>query len=151
MWLGCSTVCLLSLPPPPPPPSLCLSLWLTWMTHQPAGNGSIFVMQSRFMLSNNDNNAHIERRNSRFFTFSSLLHKLSPTYAAVAKVQSFANHMQHIQRSFHWLEQLTNEGEEETGIRRKPLTMSFRKCHILKPKNSSLTKTQSHILALVAG
>ena len=37
---------------------------------------------------------------------------------------------------FYWLKPLTDEGGEETGVPRKTLTTSFRKCHILKPENS---------------
>ena len=39
---------------------------------------------------------------------------------------------------FHWLNHLTDEGGEETGMpSRKPPATSFRKCHIPRPENSS--------------
>ena len=38
----------------------------------------------------------------------------------------------------YWLQRLTDEGGEETGVPGgNPQTTSFRKCHILKPENSS--------------
>ena len=45
---------------------------------------------------------------------------------------------------------LPDEGREETGIPgEKPSTMSFRKCHMLKPENSS--PDLNPLSALVAG
>ena len=51
--------------------------------------------------NNNNNNIiiinHIERRNSRFFTMSSLWHEMSPVVRALL----CANHVQHIERLSH--------------------------------------------------
>ena len=42
---------------------------------------------------------------------------------------------------FHWVKPLTNEGGGGIGLaRRKPLTMSFTKCHTLNLENSSLSR-----------
>ena len=48
--------------------------------------------------SNNNNNNRIQRRYSRFFTISPQRRELSQTYAQVARAQSCANHVQHIER-----------------------------------------------------
>ena len=90
----------------------------------------------------------------------------SDTYAQVARTQSCANHVQHIERlstchvscatwcegaarllsvtelksiyfSFIWLAETINRWKRggNRSPRRKPLTTSFRECHILKPEN----------------
>ena len=38
---------------------------------------------------------------------------------------------------FYWMKLLTDEGGGNQSIRRKPLTTSLRKCHLLNPDNSS--------------
>ena len=120
-------------------------------------------------LSINNNNNCIERRNSRFFTISSLRRELSPKrtlkWPVCNRVQIMCNtssvyHMQHavchlvrrdssaikmdrVEIAFILALSLLAEtinlwmrrGNQSTH--RKPLTTSFRKCHILKPENSS--------------
>ena len=122
---------------------------------------------------NDDNNSHIERRDSRF---SQSPHCAANClqYAQMARPKSCANHAQqqitcntsssyHVQHVvyhvvrrnssaikldkieiafilvlFYWLKPLTNEGGEETGVPgENPRRRAFRKCHILKPENSS--------------
>ena len=46
----------------------------------------------------NDNDNRIQRRYSRFFTISSARRSVSSTNAHVARAQSCANHVQHIER-----------------------------------------------------
>ena len=103
---------------------------------------------------------------------------VSNTYAQVAKAQLCANHVQHIERFshtachvphdtkgqfeitfmlalFHRLKPLTNEGGRGGGgwggklWWRKPLTTSFRKCHMPKPEIQAPTKTRTFTRALV--
>ena len=48
--------------------------------------------------NNNNNNNRTQRRYSRLFTISSQRRSVSNTYAQVARAQSCANHVQHIER-----------------------------------------------------
>ena len=116
-------------------------------------------------------NQHIiQRRNSRFFTISSLRRELSPTpmlnWLGYNHVQITCNtsstyHVQHVMLRATWYKgtaQLLSLTELKSHLfelyfigwtinrwrrggnwtsRRKPLATSFRKCHILKPKDSS--------------
>ena len=104
------------------------------------------------------NNNHIQRRNSRFFTISSLCHEPSPTrthkWLGCNRVQIMCNtfsayHVQHVvirvwqswNRIFYlsfigWtINRWRRGGNQSTW--RKPLATSFRKCHILQPEDSS--------------
>ena len=130
---------------------------------------------------NNNNNSHIQRCHSRFFTISSLRREPSPTrmlkWPGHNRVQimcntfsAYAYHVQHVVisratcrdtshvvwrdssainllswqswnriilfDSIGWtIDQWRRGGNRST--RRKPLATSFRKCHILKPEDSS--------------
>ena len=132
----------------------------TWCPTQSASN---------FFLNNN----RIQRRNSRFFTISSLHRELSRTrtfkWPGCNRVQitcntSSAYRVQHVVLRVTWYEgtaqlfswQSLNRihlsfillaeplspwrrgGDRST--RRKPLATSFRKCHMLKPEDSSLKR-----------
>ena len=92
-------------------------------------------------MINNDNN-RIHRCNSRFFTIS-LRRERSPTrtlkWPGRNRVQITCNtlnayHVQHVVLRAT-VSQSRRGGNRST--RRKPLTTIFRKCHILKPQDSS--------------
>ena len=70
-------------------------------------------------------------------------------YEGTARLLSLTEILNHISLSFVLLaELLTDEGGEETGVlggKKKNLTTSFRKCHKLKPKDSSHSRdSNSH-------
>ena len=111
---------------------------------------SVSTMRPNDYNNNNNNNINInsiKRRNLRFF-FNNLLtapRTVSYTYAHVARVQSCANHVQHIEHlpratCATWYERsiislaepLTDEGWEETGV---PGENPWRRASL--PKNSS--------------
>ena len=79
-----------------------------------------------------------------FYNLLTAPRTVSNAYALVARAQSCANHVQHIERSSRatWSVSLGTKGRRggNRSTRRKPLTTSFRKCHILKPENSSLKR-----------
>ena len=120
--------------------------------------------------NNNNNNNRIERRNSRFFTISSLLREPSltrtlnwprPNRVQITWNTSSAYHVQHVvlrAKLYEGTAQLLSLTELKSHLselyftgwtinwqrrggnrstRRKPLATNFRKCHILKPEDSS--------------
>ena len=126
-------------------------------------------------------NEHIERYKVRFFTVSSLRHELPPTrtlkWPGFSRVQITCNtsgthhmHMCHVVRrdgsaikfdkvwiAYLWVLFLLAEtinqwkrGGNHSTLR-KPLAMNFRKCRILKQKNSSPSQDRTHTLALMTG
>ena len=59
-------------------------------------------------------------------------------YEGTAQLSSLTELKSHLFELYSLAEPLADEGGEETGVpRKKTLTTSFRKCHILKPENSS--------------
>ena len=62
------------------------------------GKGDLCLVYHVFHLNNNDNNDRTEKRNSRFHNLLTPPRTVSNTYAPVARAQSCANHVQHIER-----------------------------------------------------